>query len=657
VTLATLFMHPVLESLAAELEAGQTREVQPIERRGQGRIPLTYAQERLWFLWNLEPASAAYTIAGAVRLKGQVDQAAMRQALDRLVMRHESLRTRFVEEDGQTWQMVEETPHYRWTEARYEGKAQLQALSHGPFDLRTGPMLRVALLACGEEEAVLHFAMPHIVSDAWSQTILLREFSQLYANDASELDPLPIQYGDYATWQREHLNEAALQAQYAYWQQELGDEQPLLELPVDRVRHGARDSAGATLERRLDPMLASKLDTLAKTHGATRFMTMLTAFGVLLGRYSGQKEIRIGVPEAGRDRLETEPLIGFFVNTLVIRVRTHGTQPFDALLADVRQRVLDAQANADVPFAKLVERLQPQRSASHTPLFQVLFNYGAQTSSRLSLPGIDVAPVAGATGSAQFDLSLEVDGDESAEGLTLGLNYATDIFDAATAHRLLDDYETVLAHIVDDAAVRPAQIELDREARRFDAMRPLDGYVFAPVHERIAQQAARTPDALALRCGEETLTYAELDGWATRIARQLQARDVSPEARVGICVSRSAGLVAALIGVMRSGAAYVPLDTSLPTARIDMMLDDAAVACVIADEVGAHALEDIVGERDVLRLEPASDATPLATFEPVRVHAEQLAYVIDGQAQGRRRVARCACALPRKHARAAGHRR
>ncbi|WP_250517958.1 non-ribosomal peptide synthetase [Caballeronia sp. INDeC2] len=629
VTLATLFMHPVLESLAAELEAGQTRAVAPIVRRdAQQRIPLTYAQERLWFLWNLEPTSAAYTIAGAVRLKGQLDKSAMRAALNRLVMRHESLRTRFVEEDGQTWQVVEATPRYRWTESRYEGEAQLQALSHEPFDLRAGPMLRVALLACGEEDAVLHFAMPHIVSDAWSQTILLREFSQLYANDARELDALPIQYGDYATWQRAHLNEAALQAQYAYWQQELGDEQPLLELPVDRVRHGARDSAGATIERRLDPMLASKLESVAKTHGATRFMMMLAAFGVLLGRYSGQQDIRIGVPEAGRNRLETEPLIGFFVNTLVIRVRTAGTQPFDALLADVRQRVLDAQANAGVPFAKLVERLQPQRSASHTPLFQVLFNYGAQTSSRLSLPGIDVAPIAGATGSAQFDLSLEVDGDDSGQGLTLGLNYATDIFDAATARRLLDDYVSVLVHIGDDAAVRAAQIELDREPRPFDSMRPLDGYAFVPVAERIAQQAARTPHALALRSGDETLTYAELDAWATRIAAQLQARNVMLESRVGICVSRSAGLVAALIGVMRSGAAYVPLDTSLPPARIGMMLDDAAVACVIADEMGAHAVEDIVGERDVLRLEPASDATPLATFKPVRVHAEQLAYVI-----------------------------
>ncbi|SPB17997.1 non-ribosomal peptide synthetase [Caballeronia novacaledonica] len=625
VTLATLFMHPVLESLAAELEAGQTQQVQPIERRGAGRIPLTYAQERLWFLWNLEPTSAAYTIAGAVRLKGQLDKAAVRKALDRFVMRHESLRTRFVEEDGQTWQVVEDTPRYQWTEARYENEAQLQALAHEPIDLRAGPMLRVSLLECGKHEAVLHFAMPHIVSDAWSQTILLREFSQLYANDEAQLAPLPIQYGDYAAWQREHLNEAALQAQYAYWQQALGDEQPLLELPVDRVRHGARDSAGSTVERRLDPALARKLDALSKEHGATRFMTMLAAFSVLLGRYSGQQDIRIGVPEAGRDRLETEPLIGFFVNTLVIRVLTQGAQPFDALLADVRQRVLDAQAHAGVPFAKLVERLQPQRSASHTPLFQALFNYGAQTSSRLSLPGIDVTPIAGATASAQFDLSLEVDGDDSAQGLTLGLNYATDIFDAATAHRLLDDYVTILEHIADDAAVRAAQIELDRDARPFDAMRSLEDYAFVPVVERIAQQAARTPDALALRCGDDTLTYAELDAWADRIAAQLQARGVPPEARVGICVSRSVGLVAALVGVMRSGAAYVPLDTSLPTARIDMMLDDAGVACVIADETGARAL---AGALDVLRLEATFGAAPAASSTKVRIHPAQLAYVI-----------------------------
>uniref|UniRef100_UPI002028BA63 non-ribosomal peptide synthetase n=1 Tax=Caballeronia sp. GAFFF2 TaxID=2921741 RepID=UPI002028BA63 len=628
VSLATLFMHPVLESLAAELEASERQTVERIRARAKdSRIPLTHAQERLWFLWNLEPQSAAYTIAGAVRLKGKLNKAAVRTALDTLVTRHESLRTRFVEEDAQTWQVVDEQPRYGWHEAAYEGETQLQALSHAPLDLRQGPMLKVALLAVNEQEAVLHFAMPHIVSDAWSQGILLREFSNAYAaalgHEVTPPEALPIQYGDYAAWQREHTSDAMLEAQYAYWQATLGDDHPVLELPVDRVRRGPRTSAGATLERRLDPTLSQALDTLSQTQGVTRFMTMLAAFGLLLGRCSGQRDIRIGVPEAGRDRLETEPLIGFFVNTLVIRMEARGTQPFEALLAEVRQHVLDAQSNASVPFARLVERLQPQRTTSHTPLFQVLFNYSEQTAAELNLPGVQITPLSSTTNSAQFDLSMEVTGDHA---LTLGLNYATDIFDASTIHRLLDDYVTVLEHIVRDAGIRATQIELDRTADAQANARPLIDYTFTPTPALIAMQAASTPDVIAVRCGDESTTYAKLDAWANRIAAHLHASGVRHEARVGICTARSAGMVAALIGVMRSGAAYVPIDPALPAERIAYMLDDAGVAFVIADDTTARSFDGVVAR--VIRLAQTMNAPSHDAGVFANIHASQLAYVI-----------------------------
>ncbi|WP_133650486.1 non-ribosomal peptide synthetase, partial [Paraburkholderia flava] len=579
VSLQTLFLHPVLADLATELAQQHAQTVDaivPSERSAHSvHVPLTHEQERLWFLWKLEPDSAAYTITGAVNLTGTLDRQAVRVALDGLVARHGSLRTRFVEQNAQPSQVIDAAGRYEWREETVGGRdaldARLRALSREPFDLEHGPMLRVALLDHADDQTVLHFAMPHIVSDAWSQAILLREFSQLYraacGDEAASLASLPIQYADYAIWQRTDANIAALDAHYAYWQRELGGEQPLLALPVDRVRQGARGDAGASVGLTIDATLARALDQRAREQGATRFMTLLAAFGTVLQGYSGQHDVRVGVPVAGRDRMETEALIGFFVNTLVIRMTTPRSEPFSALLGEVRERMIGAHAHVLAPFAKLVERLQPQRSISHTPLFQAMFNYSAQGQTEIGLPGVQVEMLAGGAGTAQFDVSLHVSVDN--DGLKIALNYATDIFERTTAMRLLDSYVAVLEQIARQPEVRaPLLASADDEAHVAQwSASPSRYEPFAGVHELFSREALRHPSAVALVYGEAVLTYAELESRANRLAHFLIGRGVGPEVRVGIGVERSVEMVVGLLAILKAGGAYVPLDPEYPAER------------------------------------------------------------------------------------------
>ncbi|MFP3706802.1 amino acid adenylation domain-containing protein [Paraburkholderia sp. SIMBA_009] len=656
VSLRTLFLNPVLADLAAELDAESDTpaNVDTIVARAPGTpIPLTDGQQRLWFLWKLDPASAAYTISGAVALTGALDRAAVRRSLDALVARHETLRTRFVEHAGEAWQHVDAAGSYDWREEQLaradELDARLKALTRLPFDLERGPMLRVTLLTYPHaetqlaDETVLHFAMPHIVSDAWSQATLLREFAQGYAaalrGASPAFAPLPVQFGDYAIWQRARLA-AQDTAQIDYWMRELGgesgtndaiDTQPLLALPVDRVRTGPRGTAGATLRRTLDPALAQALDAGAREQGATRFMMLLAAFGSLLQGYGGQQDVRVGVPVAGRHRLETEPLIGFFVNTLVIRMTTPRHAPFSALLDEVRTRMAGAHAHADVPFATLVERLQPQRSVAHTPLFQAMFNYveenDAAHGAPFALPGLTVRTLAGTAASAQVDLALDV----AAQGghIQLALTYASDVFDAATVERLFDSYLGVLQQIASeretrhpallDAAERARLLALGRNARRFAQA--------ACAHRLIERQAATTPHAVALQCGGVTLSYAELDARANRLAHRLLTLGVAPETRVGVCVERSADMVAALLAVHKAGGAYVPLDPALPAARRAFMLADSGARVLIADS--AHA-DDCDPQTRLARLElDRADLGDEPAHRPnVEMTGAQLAYVI-----------------------------
>jgi amino acid adenylation domain-containing protein len=595
---------------------------------------LSPAQERLWFFSRLSPQSAAYNLTGAVKLEGALDRDVLRKAVAALVARHESLRTRFVEVDGVAMQQVD-VIEPGWSvldleDVPQESRAQrvvdtINAISRAPFSLEQGPLFRVTLIRLADCEHVLHFVTHHIISDAWSNRIILDEFSRLYTairqGREPQLPPLPVQYADYALWQNDAQQQARADAELTFWRERLGGELTVLDLPFDRSPPASRNQAGARVDVRLAAPLIDAVRALSRRHQATPFMVLLAAFDVLLARYSGQADIRVGVPVAGRDRLETQSLIGFFVNTLVIRTEMAGLDTVETLLRHVRERVLEAQTHQDVPFARVVDALNPGRSLTQTPLFSVMFNYDHGTEGEgLSLPGLRVSPIETSTGTARFDLVLSV--RERHDGITVSLNYARDVFDAQTIERMLGHYVSLLEQIATKDHAYLAELVLD-----VDVSQPaLSAHAFVPAGERIASQARRQPQAPAVHCEGMSLSYGELDDWSNRVARTLNARGIGAETRVGLCLTRSVGLVAALVGVLRSGAAFVPLDPAYPTERLRTMMDDAQLSCVLGDAATFATCGPLFAGREVIdinALEPSA-ANPI----DVHIHPEQLAYVI-----------------------------
>ncbi len=628
--LSLLFEHPVVASLASALSDARPGTAVAIRPRPDGmtRVALSPGQERLWFLWRLDPSSAAYNVAGAIRLEGMLDVDALKAALRGLVERHESLRTRFGESDGIAWQEIEADPRYGWIEHDLRSApasaldACLRDCAAAPFDLEQGPLLRLVLARQAADVHVLGLTMHHIVSDGWSASVLVRELVALYDaarhGGAAALPALPIQYADYALWQRQRLDSGVYAAQLDYWRGRLGDEHPVLELPADRVRTGARSAAGGRVMRQLPAEVTARLKQLSQAQGATLFMTLLAAYDVLLYRYSGQADLRVGVPVANRDRLETEGLIGFLVNTLVIRTELSGAHSFKTLLAQVRSRMIEAHDNQDIPFEKLVAELQPERDVRHTPLFQTLFNLQHDDLSEPDDTGMMVSAVELEGSTTQFDLILDV--AEEADALRLSFRYARDLFDATTIEQVADHYVELLQQL--DGDIRIDEVLLTVEA----PLAPLMTYPFRSVLERIAEQAARRAEAEAVSCGEERLSYAALAGWSNRIGRRLKRLGVSDEARVGLCVERSTGLVAGLLGVLKAGGAYVPLDPSYPEARLRETAADAGLRWVVTDSVNAERVRSLLADCHVVVVSDVDDEAADNWLQPI--HPDQLAYVI-----------------------------
>ncbi|UXY50549.1 non-ribosomal peptide synthetase [Pseudomonas tohonis] len=610
----------------------------PVTRGQFEHLPLSFAQERQWFLWELDPTSTAYNMPLALRLRGPLDRAALQHAFDGLVARHESLRTRFYEHDARRYQRIEAAaPLAIVDETLPPGTdlhRHLEALIDEPFDLLAGDLLRVRLIPLGEQDHILLLVQHHIISDAWSMQVMAQELVQLYsarqAGQPDALEPLPIQYGDYALWQRHWMEAGERDRQLGWWKAQLGAHHPVLELPTDRPRPAVQGSGGASLDVPLPAALARRLHALAQQENATPFMLLLASFQALLHRYSGQQEIRVGVPVANRQRAEVQRLIGFFVNTQVLNARFEENPGFRALLQQVRQLALGAQTHQDLPFEQLVEALQPERSLSHTPLFQVMYNHlqaergtPAQGSAALL-----VEPVPREVRSAQFDLSLTT--FESTEGLTATLVYATDLFEAATIERMAGHWLGLLEAIVTRPDAPIAELPLLSPAERETQLHgwnatateyPLD----TPVHQLIETQVQRTPDAPALAFGAETLSYAELNRRANRLAHALIARGVGPDSLVGIAVERSIEMVVGLLAILKAGGAYVPLDPEYPAERLAYMLDDSGVKLLLSQ---SH-LELPLAE-DVQRID--LDRAPFDDFPEanpgVALDAENLAYVI-----------------------------
>ncbi|HHW1716828.1 TPA: pyoverdine non-ribosomal peptide synthetase PvdD, partial [Pseudomonas aeruginosa] len=602
-SLKALFERPVLEAFAQGLErTTDAVSTIPLADRQQP-LALSFAQERQWFLWQLEPESAAYHIPSALRLRGRLDVDALQRSFDSLVARHETLRTRFRLEGGRSYQQVQPAVSVSIEREQFgeEGLIErIQAIVVQPFDLERGPLLRVNLLQLAEDDHVLVLVQHHIVSDGWSMQVMVEELVQLYAGYSQGLDvvlpALPIQYADYALWQRSWMEAGEKERQLAYWTGLLGGEQPVLELPFDRPRPARQSHRGAQLGFELSRELVEAVRALAQREGASSFMLLLASFQALLYRYSGQADIRVGVPIANRNRVETERLIGFFVNTQVLKADLDGRMGFDELLAQARQRALEAQAHQDLPFEQLVEALQPERNASHNPLFQVLFNHQSEIRSvtpEVQLEDLRLEGLAWDGQTAQFDLTLDIQEDEN--GIWASFDYATDLFDASTVERLAGHWRNLLRGIVANPRQRLGELPLlDAPERRqtLSEWNPAqrEYAVQGTLQQRFEEQARQRPQAVALILDEQRLSYGELNARANRLAHCLIARGVGADVPVGLALERSLDMLVGLLAILKAGGAYLPLDPAAPEERLAHILDDSGVRLLLTQ---GHLLEHL----------------------------------------------------------------
>ncbi|MBN1220775.1 MAG: amino acid adenylation domain-containing protein [Anaerolineae bacterium] len=610
-------------------------------------LPLSFAQQRLWFLDQLEPGIPAYNVPIGVRLTGRLEVTALEQSLNEIVCRYEVLRTTFATAAGQPRQVVASSLKVplvqidltqlpkveRETEARRLATEQARQ----PFNLECGPLLRVILLRLGQTEYVLIINVHHLVFDGWSENILFREMSILYeafsAGRPSPLTELPIQYADFAIWQRQWLQGEVLDTQLSYWRKQLGGEVSALPLPVDYPRPARQSFEGATQSLVLEESLTQALEMLSQRQGVTLFMTLLAAFKLLLFRYTAQTEIRVGTPTANRNRDEIEGLIGFFVNTLVLATDLSGNPTFSELLHRVAGIALGAFTHQDLPFERVVELLQPDRDLSYQPLFQVMFALQNATTETLKLHGLTVDRFEIESGVSQFDLSLDVYGE--GQRLKAVFEYNTDLFEAATVARMLGHFQTLLAGIVANPEQRLSELPLLAKAERRQLLVDWNNTKTADlptshecIHRLFEAQARATPDALAIVSQIEHLTYSELNRRANQLAHFLQSLGVGPEVLVGIYVERSVEMVVGLLAILKAGGAYVPLDPAYPRERLAFLLADAQVPVLLTqrrlvDRLPEYGAKVVCLDANWPDRATASDKNPTST-----VTADNLAYVI-----------------------------
>ncbi len=616
-------------------------------RREPGPPPLSFAQQRLWFLDQLEPGPQ-YNVPCRGWLTGALDVPALRRALDELVRRHESLRTTFPAEDGRPHQAIAPPAPFALQEsdlrrlAASEREPEVERLAteeaRRPFDLARGPLFRGRLVRVGEQEHALLLTLHHIVGDGWSVGVLFRELGTLYeAFSRGEPSPLPqlaIQYADYAVWQRNWLQGAVLERELAYWRGRFPTIPAPLELPTDRPRPAARTSAGSRVRFSLSPELTEGLTALGLREGATLFMTLLAAFTVLLQRYSGRDDLVVGSPIAGRERPETEGVIGFFTNTLALRTDLSGDPTFLELLGRVREVALGAYAHQALPFERLVEELKPDRDLTRTPVFQVMFALQNLPRSARRLRGLTLRHIELGKGTAKFDLGLSL--SDRKDGLSGVFTYSTDLLDAGSVERLARSYQVLLAEILRDPAARISRLPLLSAAERHRLVSEWNPEVppspsLRGIHQLVEDQAARTPDAPAVICQDQRLSYAEFNRRANRLAHALLARGVGPDAAVAVFLERSAGLAVAVLGILKAGGAYLGVDPDTPPKRMRTILADAGVRLVLTHRSASGSLPALPEGVALLGLESCEGTSGPgpADHDPVGCRSpEQLAYLI-----------------------------
>ncbi|MFL5542185.1 MAG: non-ribosomal peptide synthetase, partial [Longimicrobiaceae bacterium] len=587
--------------------------VHPARPRPGGAAPLSHAQRQLWVLEKMQPGGAAYTVPRPLHIRGALDAAALERALDALRARHEALRTTFAEREGGPVQLVhppvpvplplDDLSALPADARKAEARRRVDADANTGFDLEAGPVFRARLLRLAKDEHVLLLCMHHIVSDGWSLGVLQRELGALYAAFAAggpdPLPPLPLQYADFALWQDEWLRGERLERQLAFWRRALEGAPPALELPTDRPRPAVESHRGESARFEVPVALAMRLRALARVEGATLFHMLLAALRLVLSRHAGQDEVVIGSPAANRAHTEWEPLIGFFVNMLPLLTALPGDPSFRELAAAERETVLAATAHQELPFDRLVEELRLPRDPGRNPVFQAVMTLQNARMELPELPGCAVTALHPRIETSQFDLTFDI--YEADDGcLRLVVSWAADLFDPSTVHRIARHFLGVLESAAADPARRRSELAMEDEAERafvvVECNRTRSMYERdAAVHRLFERRAAETPDAVAVEFADVRLTYAELNARANRLARRLLAAGVGPEARVGVAMERSAGLIVALLAVLKAGAAYVPLDAGYPPDRLAFMLADGEVSVlVVAGEVPA-ALADFGG--------------------------------------------------------------
>ncbi|NCR20497.1 MAG: amino acid adenylation domain-containing protein [Microcystis aeruginosa L111-01] len=571
-----------------------------LPRTKDTELPLSFAQQRLWFLDQLQPNSALYNIPMVLHFRGNLNQKALEQSLQEICDRHEVLRTNFVTIDGQPTQVIQTTretisvvdlqdlPIHEQAEKTQQLK-QKQATQ--PFDLAKESLIRITLVVLSETEHLLLVCMHHIISDGWSIEVLIHELTSLYnayvQNQPANLAPLPIQYGDFALWQKQWLQGDVLQSQLNYWQNQLTAAPPLLSLPTDHPRPAVQSFVGTQQEFSLSPKLSQALTELSHQQGVTLFMTLLAAFDALLYRYTGSGDILVGTPIANRNRSEIEGLIGFFVNTLVMRTDLSDNPSFSQLLTRVREVTMDAYAHQDLPFEMLVEALQPERDLSHTPLFQVAFVLQNTPKSEIAMTGLTVTDLPPENTTAKFDLTLAmVNMDDGLKGVW---EYNTDLFESSTIERLSGHFLNLLGGIVANPQERISQLPLLTESETNQLLiewnnTQVDYPEYKCIHQLFEEQVKRTPDAVAVVCSQQQLTYNELNCRANQLAHYLQSLGVKPDTLVGICLERSLEMIVGLLGILKAGGAYLPLDPEYPSERLQFAIADAQLSLLLTQE-------------------------------------------------------------------------
>ncbi|MGW2461804.1 amino acid adenylation domain-containing protein [Streptomyces sp. NPDC001761] len=636
-----LFAHPTVAGLAEHLgdRPGDADRVPLLPRPPGGELPLSFGQQRLWFLDQLQAESAEYLLPIVVRLRGAVDDAALQRALTRLVERHEALRTRFVTgPNGDPRQVVDEPAEFSLV--RLDGGADpldvVRREAFRPMDLAAGPPVRAALVQAAEDEHLLLLVVHHIVFDGWSMRLVAQELPELYAAERvgrpADLVALPVQYADFALWQREWLRDAVVDGQLDHWRTVLAGLEPL-ELPTDRPRPPVRSGRGSSIEFEVPGAVTEGLRELARREDCTLFMVLLGLFQVLLSSYSGQSDVAVGVPIAGRNRSETEGLVGFFVNNLVLRADLGDDPTVRELLRQVKGRALDAYGNQDVPFERLVEELAPERDLSRTPLFQVMLAPQDGADERWRFEGLDAErlPLRAATSALDLMMSVREDGDR----IAARVEYSTDLFDRATVERMAGHFRVLLAAAVAGPDRRVGELELltDAERERLlvrwnDTAAPFPADLGVP--ELFEERVRERPDAVALTSGEQSLTYRELSAAANRLARHLKGLGVGPDTLVAVCLERGPDMVVGLLAVLKAGGAYVPLDPEYPLDRLTFMLEDTAAPVVVTQESLRDRLPG--SGAAIVSVDGAADAAAVARESaadlPSEASGDDLAYVI-----------------------------